>query len=275
MPPKNTHYSTVLHTDSYDDSTTEVGESLMGDEKQWRSIDLSGEQETKCSTWKRVKGTLRRYRWLIDTLLLLTNIGLSLGLSLLLYYQFEDAKFPASTRQVGGDFTGAGPQFPVKIQKFDADYKFVPPNATDFLSNATLNHWRSIMPAGAGWKSEDDGPFFTTTMTHQLHCIYMMGRIYSGITTNKADMLTADYNTHFYHCIDYLRQAVMCSADLALEPHHATDADDNGPGDGSWNGMHEPTANKTTQHLEKTCQSWPALTARQDSLVLAKSVRSP
>ncbi|GKT45861.1 uncharacterized protein ColSpa_06042 [Colletotrichum spaethianum] len=201
-PPKNTHYSTVAHNDQYDDSTTEVDESLMGDEKQWHSIDLSGKQNNNCDTWKRVKGTLRRYRWLIDTLLLLTNIGLSLGLSLLMYYQFEDAKFPASVRQIGGDFSGAGPQ------------------------------------SGAGWKSEADGPFFTTTMTHQLHCIYMMGMIYSGLTTNKVDKLTADYNTHFFHCIDYLRQAVMCSADLALEPHLSTDADDNGPGDGSWNGMH-------------------------------------
>ncbi|KAK2052779.1 hypothetical protein LY76DRAFT_526000 [Colletotrichum caudatum] len=245
MPPKNpdAHYSTVSHTDSYDDSSssaTEVDESLMGDEKQqWHSIDLGGEQSARGRrAWARAKASLRRHRWLIDTLLLLTNIGLSLGLSLLLYYQFEDAKFPASVRQIGGDFSGAGPQFPVKIQKFDADYKFVPPNATDFLSDATLNQWRSLLPAGAGWKSEDDGPFFTTTMTHQLHCIYMMGMVYSGLTTDKVQMLTPDYNTHFFHCIDYLRQAVMCSADLALEPHHSTDADDNGPGDGSWNGMH-------------------------------------
>ncbi|KAK2037375.1 hypothetical protein LZ31DRAFT_611979 [Colletotrichum somersetense] len=243
MPPKNpdAHYSTVSHTDNYDDSSaTEVDESLMGDEKQqWHSVDLSGEQSTRGRrTWTRVKASLRRHRWLIDTLLLLTNIGLSLGLSLLLYYQFEDAKFPTSVRQIGGDFSGAGPQFPIKIQKFDADYKFVPPNATDFLSDATLNQWRSLLPAGAGWKSEDDGPFFTTTMTHQLHCIYMMGMIYSGLTTDKVQMLTPDYNTHFFHCIDYLRQAVMCSADLALEPHQSTDADDNGPGDGSWNGMH-------------------------------------
>ncbi|KAK1985710.1 hypothetical protein LZ30DRAFT_707533 [Colletotrichum cereale] len=241
MPPKDpaSHYSTVSHVDSYDDSsTTEVDESLMGDEKRWHAIDLGGEQSPEGRrTWARVKSALRRHRWLIDTLLLLTNIGLSLGLSLLLYYQFEDAKFPASVRQIGGDFSGAGPQFPIKMQKFDADYKYVPPNATEFLSDATLDNWRSLLPAGAGRKSEADGPFFTTTMTHQLHCIYMMGMIYSGLTTNKS-VPTAEYNTHFFHCIDYLRQAVMCSADLALEPHTQTDADDLGPGDGSWNGMH-------------------------------------
>lgn len=66
----------------------------------------------------------------------------------------------------------------------------------------------------------------------------MMGQIYSGIVSNKVDSLPADYDTHFFHCIDYVRQAVMCSADLALEPHEQTDSDDNGPGDGSWNGLH-------------------------------------
>ncbi|KAK6208555.1 hypothetical protein QIS74_12073 [Colletotrichum tabaci] len=240
MPPKTTRYSTVSHADTYDDdsSATEVDEAFAGGEKQWHQIDLDTDHKSQGHAWKRLKGALRRYRWLIDTLLLLTNIGLSLGLSLLLYYQFEDFRFPSSTRQVGGDYTGAGPQFPVKIQKFDADYDFVPPNATEFLSSTTLDHWRTIMPAGAGWKSEDDGPFFTTTMTHQLHCIYMMGRFYSGLASGNTAGLPADHDTHFYHCIDYLRQAVMCSADLALEPHHATDADDNGPGDGSWNGMH-------------------------------------
>ncbi|KAK1999468.1 hypothetical protein LX36DRAFT_655441 [Colletotrichum falcatum] len=246
MSTKNpaAHYSTVSPADSYDDSSaTEVDESLMGDEKQqWHPIDLDHDLDARRRrqgpAWARVKAALRRHRWLIDTLLLLTNIGLSLGLSLLMYYQFEDFRFPASVRQIGGDSSGAGPQFPIKIQKFDADYKYVPPNGTEFLSDATLDQWRSLLPAGAGWKSEADGPFFTTTMTHQLHCIYMMGMIFSKLTTDKAGLLPADYNTHFFHCIDYLRQGVMCSADLALEPHLSTDADDNGPGDGSWNGMH-------------------------------------
>lgn len=110
MPPKSNHYSTVSHSDTYDESTTEFDESLMGDDKQWHSIDLNAQGKQTGSTWKEVKILLRRYRWLIDTLLLLTNIGLSLGLSLLLYYQFEDAKFPSRMTQIGGDYSGAGPQ---------------------------------------------------------------------------------------------------------------------------------------------------------------------
>lgn len=66
----------------------------------------------------------------------------------------------------------------------------------------------------------------------------MIGEIYSAITTNTSERLPHDHVTHFFHCIDYLRQAVMCSGDMAMEPHVITDSDDNGPGDGSWNGQH-------------------------------------
>jgi hypothetical protein len=75
-------------------------------------------------------------------------------------------------------------------------------------------------------------------MTHQLHCLFMMGRIYAGVTTGVTDSLPADYHEHFLHCIDYLRQGVMCAGDIAIEPHGMDDADDLGPLDGGWNGLH-------------------------------------
>src|SRR5262245_17215474 len=97
-------------------------------------------------------------------------------------------------------------------------------------------------------------------MTHQLHCVvrilyihchsflplmsqqqFMMARIYSALVSNMNDRLPSDYHSHYLHCVDYLRQGVMCSADLDMEPHEQTDADDNGPLDGSWNGHHGET----------------------------------
>ncbi|KAJ0364294.1 hypothetical protein COL26b_012576 [Colletotrichum chrysophilum] len=203
MAPRTKHYVNLPDVDDHDNrSSTEVEEGLMHEEKHWHSIDLDASPSPKKTWWKQTKALLRRYRWLIDTLLLLTNIGLSLGLSLLMYYQFEDAKFPVTVRQVGGDYTGAGPML------------------------------------GSGWKWVGNDPFFTTSMTHQLHCIFMMGNIFSGLTTNNMDKVPTDYVSHYFHCVDYLRQAVMCSGDVALEPHEITDSDDNGPQDGSWNGQH-------------------------------------
>lgn len=66
----------------------------------------------------------------------------------------------------------------------------------------------------------------------------MMARIYSSLVSNSTEHLASDYHSHYLHCVDYLRQGIMCSADLAMEPHEQTDPDDNGPLDGSWNGHH-------------------------------------
>ena len=66
----------------------------------------------------------------------------------------------------------------------------------------------------------------------------MMGRVYAGVLDNKTDVLPHDYHHHFLHCIDYIRQGIMCSGDVALEPHKPSDADDLGAKDGGWNGHH-------------------------------------
>ena len=58
------------------------------------------------------------------------------------------------------------------------------------------------------------------------------------MSSNTTERLPRGYQAHFLHCIDYLRQAIMCSADLALEIHGPNDADDLGPLDGGWNGHH-------------------------------------
>lgn len=64
-----------------------------------------------------------------------------------------------------------------------------------------------------------------------------MGRVYAGVTNDRLEELPEDYHTHFLHCIDYIRQGIMCSADVALEPHSPAD-EDLGAKDGGWNGLH-------------------------------------
>lgn len=66
----------------------------------------------------------------------------------------------------------------------------------------------------------------------------MMGRMYSALQDGMPELLAKDSDTHYFHCIDYIRQAVMCSGDVALEPHSENDGPDNGPQDGGWNGIH-------------------------------------
>jgi len=39
------------------------------------------------------------------------------------------------------------------------------------------------------------------------------------------------------HCIDYMREAILCSSDMALEGHETTFPDNNGGSDG-WDSKH-------------------------------------
>lgn len=66
----------------------------------------------------------------------------------------------------------------------------------------------------------------------------MIARIFSGVTSNRLQDIPEDYNFHFMHCVDYIRQGIMCSADLAVEVHEPKDSDDFGPQDGGWSGHH-------------------------------------
>ncbi|KAJ9149473.1 hypothetical protein NKR23_g4354 [Pleurostoma richardsiae] len=231
MDSKHHVYDTVSITDDPEESmsNTEVDESLMGDEKQWHPSGTDRRQRRKST----ILMSLRSYRWLIDAAFLLVIVAL-LAL-LLLQERRRDAS--SASWQVGGDYSGAGPQFPTKIVKFEADMSFSPMNSSEFFEDKTLALWNTLMPAGTGYGTENQ-TFFTTSMTHQLHCVYMMARIYSGVVANMSAALPDDYHFHFLHCVDYMRQAVMCSADLAMEPHEPSDSDDMGPADGGWNGHH-------------------------------------
>lgn len=66
----------------------------------------------------------------------------------------------------------------------------------------------------------------------------MMGRIFSALEANMTGVLMPGYQSHYLHCIDYIRQGVMCAGDVSLEPHSPLDGPDNGPLDGGWNGIH-------------------------------------
>ncbi|PMD42849.1 hypothetical protein L207DRAFT_424172 [Hyaloscypha variabilis F] len=208
-------------------SSNEIHEASMDDEKQWHSLELDAGRRLKANKFTMAFGS---YRWLIDAFLILVITGLLL----LLHDQSKDSQ---GSIQVGGDSTGAGPTFPTQAVKFESDMSFTPKNTSEFFTDETLDSWKKLMPAGTRFGSIGE-PFSTTSMTHQLHCVYMMARIFSGIVSNNTQKIPDDYYSHFFHCIDYLRQGIMCSADLALEAHDAMDPDDLGPLDGGWSGIH-------------------------------------
>jgi hypothetical protein len=78
-------------------------------------------------------------------------------------------------------------------------------------------------------------------MTHQLHCIYTILDAYNTLYA-YGDIDLVEMPFHVNHCFDYLRQAVMCSGDVALEGAATTFPDDPVTGDrgGSdgWDAKH-------------------------------------
>ncbi|KAI0667427.1 hypothetical protein C8Q78DRAFT_982102, partial [Trametes maxima] len=86
------------------------------------------------------------------------------------------------------------------------------------LGNSSEDMWSSLTSAGYGYVRL--GPAdrtFAVTMFHELHCLRMINRAFTkteGATPN-----------HLRHCLNYLRQGVLCSPDLAIEPGNFEDRD--------------------------------------------------
>lgn len=97
-------YDSVPGADEHYDSksSTEVDESLIGDKHHWDSIALGSPERRRRNT---CISAFHAFRWLIDTILLL--VILTLLVILLLRSEPNGAR--PNSRQVGGDYTGAGP----------------------------------------------------------------------------------------------------------------------------------------------------------------------
>lgn len=102
MEPTHT-YESLDELDKYDEarSSTEVDESLMGDEKPWHK-QQPHQQPARRSKRKRIISALWSTRWAADTLLLLAIFGLLLRDQL--------RKPDVNQWDFGGDFTGVGPR---------------------------------------------------------------------------------------------------------------------------------------------------------------------
>ncbi|CAJ2511956.1 Uu.00g075810.m01.CDS01 [Anthostomella pinea] len=234
-----------VHVDDRDDSSssTDVEESLMGDEKQWHDVELN--RPTRQTKRGKFVAALKSSRWMIDTSLLL------IILALLVRDQWrKPAVEETDTWQFGQDMTGFGPRMSQKVTTFVRDESYGPNNTADFFTNETLNRWNDLMPIGMGfqWVNDThkyhdlptpiewpDKTVFTTSATHQLHCLFAIVQTYSGLTSGHE--IPDDHHWHMIHCFDYMRQAIMCSADMALEGLETTFPDHNGGSDG-WDSKH-------------------------------------
>ncbi|KAM7212756.1 protein of unknown function (DUF3328) domain containing protein [Rhypophila decipiens] len=125
-----------------------------------------------------------------------------------------------------------GPRFPPNILiRFEPNSTFAKASGTD---NATDNAWAALNPLGKGFVNLDkngDVIIYNGTHTppanetkvvsvfHQLHCLNHLRRSLAASAANPLEFqyLVPQLSHHWDHCFDYLRQALMCTADITLE----------------------------------------------------------
>lgn len=103
--------------------------------------------------------------------------------------------------------------------------------------------WSAQFPAEVG-----GGYIAATVGTHQLHCLHYIWQDhyidYFPKTLDKKQRVPEMYERHYEHCVDYIRQSLMCQFDTGIIPYN-------------WVLDHQnPTPNANTHH---TCVDWDAL----------------
>ena len=77
------------------------------------------------------------------------------------------------------------------------------------------NDWASVIPVGHGFVKLDD--YYAVSMYHQMHCLNSFRKMFNGRNDSRA----GHDSLHVVHCLSYLRQMVLCNADVTLEPAFA------------------------------------------------------
>ncbi len=107
--------------------------------------------------------------------------------------------------------------------------------------------WDTIYPSSIGFvRLGAERRIMCVSMFHQLHCVEKMRRA----LVNPDD----PYATipHLQHCMNYIRQMILCASDLTLEPEDAP---------GMWDSQGHVNASESTDILRgvgvtHSCRNW-------------------
>ncbi|KAK3352258.1 hypothetical protein B0T25DRAFT_477578 [Lasiosphaeria hispida] len=232
QPPNPDHG----HGHHDDDAAADASDSLTDwDGKEhldaWSDEDTARNQplvlRRRKTRARKIREAVASLRSLLDTVLLLVILGLVL----------ERRGQREGRYEFAGDLSGFAPRFSQQIKTFVPDPGFVPENGSEFFTKEVREKWLSIVPKGLGYvrindtKGYDNLPTpllfypnstFTTSMTHQIHCLHNIVEVVAALTSNQPDMMPMEGAWHLSHCFEYLRQSIMCCGDVALEGQQTT-----------------------------------------------------
>ncbi|KAI0110196.1 hypothetical protein F4814DRAFT_441545 [Daldinia grandis] len=137
-----------------------------------------------------------------------------------------------------------GPPTPAVEESWHSimQYGMIAVSASDYekVNHSTRTAVQFPEEAGGGY-------MVTTVGTHQLHCLHFLWqdhhRTYFPDVLRKVQDVPELYERHFEHCVDYIRQSIMCNFDTGLVTY-------------DWVLEHQnPTPNSNAMHK---CVNWDA-----------------
>ncbi|KAG7097756.1 hypothetical protein E1B28_005077 [Marasmius oreades] len=153
---------------------------------------------------------------------------------------------------------------PLAVQIKDDSVLFLPANVryasltveeSDRYDPHNEHDWSSLFPKGHGFvrlpSIDPEDPsghaFFAISMYHQLHCLNSFRRLTVSAASGNVSQHHLD---HAVHCLSYLRQLLLCHADVALEPAR--------PADTVNGGQTQAVYGEGTTHV---CRDWAQVRA--------------
>ncbi|KAL5321891.1 hypothetical protein ACEPPN_009854 [Leptodophora sp. 'Broadleaf-Isolate-01'] len=119
------------------------------------------------------------------------------------------------------------PKIPIKEMKFDFPTKY------EDTGPEGDKLWNDMMPIGSGFirvpyprrfdmpqskaieNDPEEGEIYSLSITHQLHCLAVIRHVIMKYEKRDKSRFAGD--GHEYHCIDYIRQAIICAGDTTLD----------------------------------------------------------
>jgi len=109
------------------------------------------------------------------------------------------------------------------------------------VSNQTVETWWNNLPIDFGYvRLGPEHRIFAVSMNHQHHCLYLISK---ALATLSGPLKQHDAG-HLQHCLNYLRQNILCEADRTLEPP-------------DW--LHRNLAVQRAEARPRTCRDWSAI----------------
>jgi len=147
------------------------------------------------------------------------------------------------------------PEVSRHIVTFAPDSRYIRDRSSTSSEDDTLKSWLALVPRGLGFilvdkpekynlpppirmwnETVSNMTVYTTSVTHQLHCLHAIMTVYDSLSRNETNANHFKY-WHMDHCFDYLRQSIMCCGDTALEGTETTFPEGVGGSDG-WGARH-------------------------------------